>query len=472
MKLLLILILALTATLLSNTPGQTSRNSTAGRSSNEANGRRGEIAAQQVNSPAPQSIVPLVDHHTHIWSLNASSLVTEPLLPVVELPEELKRLLQDKERFGGRDKNPSALADLYTKDVLVMDPTGPTWLRGERGIKYVIDSTVIARLLPTAYEVNGSSGYIAGYEAVIQGAATDYVSNFLYVIRKGSDAKWRISSETFTIKGPPVPKASTVEQLIAEMDAAAVKRAAVLSVAYWFGNPRRKVEGDEYAKVRAENDWVAEQVARFPDRLVGFCSFNPLKDYALEELNRCVKNPSFKGLKLHFGNSMVDVLNPQHIEKLRTVFRAANEKRFPILVHLWIVGKYGREHSEAFLTQVLPAAPEIPIQIAHMAASGPNYHSDDAFEVYANAAANNDPRMKNVWVDVASMVTRNTRPETLELVAKRLRQFGLRRVLFASDRAPGGSNDTPKDAWEAFRRLPLTEQEFRTVAENVAPYMR
>jgi predicted TIM-barrel fold metal-dependent hydrolase len=256
------------------------------------------------------------------------------------------------------------------------------------------------------------------------------------------------------------------------MDAAAVKRAAVLSVAYWFGNPRRKVEGDEYAKVRAENDWVAEQVARFPTRLVGFCSFNPLKDYALEELNRCTKNPNFKGLKLHFGNSLVDVLNPQHIEKLRAVFRAANEKRFPVLVHLWIVGKYGREHSEAFLNQVLPVAPEIPIQIAHMAASGPNYHSDDAFEVYANAAAHNDPRMKNVWVDVASMVTRNTRPETLELVAKRLRQVGLRRVLFASDRVPGGSNDTPKDAWEAFRRLPLTEQEFRTVAENVAPYMR
>jgi predicted TIM-barrel fold metal-dependent hydrolase len=465
-KLILILTLSITVTLLSNSLCQTPRHS-----ANEADLGSGKIAGGPSNS-AEQLIVPLADHHTHIWSLNASRLVTEPLMPSVELPEELKRLLQDKEQFGGRDKNPAALADLYTKDTLVLNPTGPTWLRGEHGIKYVIESTVIARLLPTAYEVNGASGYIAGYEAVIQGASVEHVSNFLYVIRKGPDAKWRISSETFTLNGPPVPKASTVEQLIAEMDAAAIKRAAVLSVAYWFGNPRRKVEGDEYASVRAENDWVAEQVARFPNRLVGFCSFNPLKDYALEELNRCVKNPSFKGLKLHFGNSLVDVLNRQHIEKLRTVFRAANERRFPVLVHLWIVGKYGREHSEAFLNQVLPVAPEIPIQIAHMAASGPNYHSDDAFEVYANAAANSDPRMKNVYVDVASMVTRNTRPETLELVAKRLRQLGLRRVLFASDRAPGGTNDNPKDAWEAFRRLPLTEQEFRTVAENVAPYMR
>ncbi|HYG12020.1 MAG TPA: amidohydrolase family protein [Pyrinomonadaceae bacterium] len=472
MKLILILALTMMATLPSNPLSQTTRNRTALDSSNEANAGSGKIDAQQSNSPAPQLIVPHADHHTHIWSLNASRLVTEPLMPVVELPDHLKRLLLDKEQFGGREKNPTALADLYTKDVLVLNPTGPTWLRGERGIRYVIDSTVIARLLPTAYEVDGSSGYIAGYEAVMQGASAEYVSNFLYVIRKGADAKWRISSETFTLNGPPVAKAITVEQLIAEMDAAAVKRAAVLSVAFWFGNPRRKVEGDEYANVRAENDWVAGQVARFPTRLVGLCSFNPLKDYALEELNRCTKNPSFKGLKLHLGNSLVDVLNPQHIEKLRTVFRAADEKRFPVLIHLWTTGKYGREHSEAFLNQVLPAAPNIPIQIAHMAASGPNYHSDDAFEVYANAAANSDPRMKNVFVDVASMVTRNTRPETLELVARRLRQFGLQRVLFASDRVPGFSNDSPKDAWEAFRRLPLTEKEFRTVAENVAPYMR
>jgi predicted TIM-barrel fold metal-dependent hydrolase len=107
-----------------------------------------------------------------------------------------------------------------------------------------------------------------------------------------------------------------------------------------------------------------------------------------------------------------------------------------------------------------------------MAASGPNYHSDDVFEVYATAAAANDPRMKNVYTDVAGMVTHNTSSETLELMVKRLRQFGLKRVLFASDRVPGFGNESPKAAWESFRRLSLTEAEFRTIAGNVAPYMR
>lgn len=427
---------------------------------------------QPPRSTLQQPAVPLVDHHTHILSLNASSLVTEPLMPVVELPEALRRLLQDKEQFGGKEKNPSALADLYTKDALVLNPAGPLWLRGEQAISYVTNNTEAAKLLPTAYEVDGSSGYIAGYEADGQGESARYLSNFIYVIKKGADGKWRIASEAFTVGGPPRAKEITAEQLVSELDAAGVKRAAVLSVAYWFGNPRRKV-ADEYAKVRAENDWLAEQVARHRDRLVGFCSFNPLRDYAIEELNRCIKNPNFKGLKLHVGNSRLDVLNPEHVEKLRNVFRAANAKRFPILIHLWTsTGNYGRAHAEAFLKEIIPAAPDTTIQIAHMAATGPNYHSDDAFEVYAQAAASKDPRMKNVYVDVAGMVTSNTTPEVMELVARRLRQFGLEHVLFASDRVPGFGNEAPKDAWTSFRRLPLTEKEFRTVVENVAPYMR
>lgn len=432
------------------------------------NGKEKSIL-QKSNFNAPAPIVPLTDHHTHIWSFNASALITDPLLSEIELPAELKQLLRKKEQFGGKDKNPAALADLYTKDTLVLNPSNPSWLRGQNAIAYITNSTQVAHLVPTAYEAGDSNGYVAGYEAVVQGSSAKYVSNFLYVIRKETDGKWRIASETFTLKGPTVANAITTEQLIKEMDTAGVKRAAVLSVAFWYGKYNRKVE-DEYVKVRAENDWVAEQIAAYPDRLIGFCSFNPLKDYAIEELNRCAQNPGFKGLKLHFGNSGVDVLNPQHVEKLRVVFRTANERRLPIIVHLWTSGKYGREQAEAFLNQIIPAAPDIPIQIAHMAASGPNYHSDEAFEVYATAAARHDPRMKNVYTDVASMVTRTTSPETLILVAKRLRQFGIDHVLFGSDRSPGFGNESPKEAWESFKHLPLTEREFRKIAGNLAPY--
>ena len=65
----------------------------------------------------------------------------------------------------------------------------------------------------------------------------------------------------------PVTGTITASELIAYLDAAGIRRALVLSVAYQFGNPNRPAVEDEYAKVRAENDWTIEQVARFPGRL-------------------------------------------------------------------------------------------------------------------------------------------------------------------------------------------------------------
>lgn len=106
--------------------------------------------------------------------------------------------------------------------------------------------------------------------------------------------------------------------LIAYLDAAGIRRAAVLSIAYQFGNPNRPAVEDEYNRVKAENDWTSRQVARFPDRLRGLCGVNPLRDYALTELERCAGDPNLHaGLKLHFGNSDVDLDNAANVEQLR-----------------------------------------------------------------------------------------------------------------------------------------------------------
>ena len=53
----------------------------------------------------------------------------------------------------------------------------------------------------------------------------------------------------------------------------------------------------------------------------------------------------------------------------------------------------------------------------------------------------------------------------------RVRQLGVRRVLYGSD-AASAPNPPPREGWAAFRKVPLTEDEFRTIAANVAPYMR
>ena len=124
------------------------------------------------------------------------------------------------------------------------------------------------------------------------------------------------------------------DELVAQLDAAGVKRAAVLSAAYAYGLPARTID-HEYARVRAENDWVAAQAARHPERLVALCSFNPLKDYALLELGRCATSPGFgRGIKLDFAASDVQLDQPGHVERLRQVFRAANARGMAIVMDM------------------------------------------------------------------------------------------------------------------------------------------
>lgn len=266
-------------------------------------------------------------------------------------------------------------------------------------------------------------------------------------------------------------------QLISLLDAAGIRRAAVLSVAYILGDPKGTA-ADEYDKVKAENDWTSSQVARYPERLVAFCSINPLKPYALEELARCAKDPRLRlGLKLHFANSRVDYHNPDHLDRLRNLFAAANKYQMAIVAHMRtsISAKipYGAKEARIFLNEIVPAAPDIPIQIAHLAGAG-GYDDplvDDALSVLADAIAKGDSRTKNLHFDVTTVVLPTTDAKRMALIATRLRQLGLQRILYGSDAAAGG-NLPPREGWATFRRLPLRESEFQTIVGNVPPYMQ
>jgi predicted TIM-barrel fold metal-dependent hydrolase len=274
--------------------------------------------------------------------------------------------------------------------------------------------------------------------------------------------------------GEPV----TADDLIRLLDQAAIHRAVLFSIAYQFGDPRRPAVPNEYALVQAENDRVSREVARYPDRLRGFCGVNPLKDYALAEIARCAKDPSLHyGLKMHFGNSDVQLDVPRHVQRLREVFRAANDARMAIVVHLRSSlsrqRPYGAEQARAFVNQVLPSAPDVPVQIAHLAGGG-GYDDplvDQALGVFAEAVASHDPRMAHVYFEVSGVAGVGQWHDRAGIIATRIRQLGVDRILYGSDGAAGPGR-SPKEAWQSFTELPLSDAEIRAVAANVAPYMR
>jgi len=272
--------------------------------------------------------------------------------------------------------------------------------------------------------------------------------------------------------------AITARHVVALLDSAGIRRALLLSAAYMYGSPARTVE-DEYEKVQAENDWAGAQAAQYPERLRAFCSFNPLKDYAVDEMARCAKDPNLRhGIKLHFGNSDVQLDDPEHVRQLAKIFRSANDHRMAVVVHLRASisrsRPYGRTQARVFLEQLLPLLTDVPVQVAHLAGAGPGYDdppAQEAMAVFAEAVENRDPRTGQLWFDVATVADLDISAADAALAVKRIRQAGVERILYGSDAAAGG-NLRPREGWTAFCRLPLKEDEIKQIASNVAPYFR
>ena len=417
------------------------------------------------------AIVPRVDHHQHIVGPRAA-IPWPPLAPVPALPPELNRVVQERNRIMGTEN----VGDLYTDTAQMLDVQAESrpWVQGRDAIRRLVSSYDSAtRFVPQSFAAGDRVAHVVGV-AVTEGAPETRM-NFVLGLKRDDRGVWRIETEQATpTPPPPFVEPLTADHLIRDMDETGIERAAVLSVAYFFGTPTRKWPGDEYANVRAENDWVAAQVARHPNRLVAFCGVSPLKDYAIQEIRRCAGELRMKGLKLHFRSSRVDVLNPEHLEKVRRAFRTANELGLALVVHT-NVRPYGREQAEVFLKELLPAAPDVVVQIAHL--WGGNEFTPAALSVFADAVAAGDPRTKNLYFDLtevepAAAITSDP-AETMQAIARLIRQIGLKRILYGSDAAATADAPPTSLRWARLRhRLALTNEELKVIADNVAPYMR
>jgi predicted TIM-barrel fold metal-dependent hydrolase len=166
------------------------------------------------------------------------------------------------------------------------------------------------------------------------------------------------------------------------------------------------------------------------------------------------------------------------VRRVREVFALANTLRLPILVH--VGNNSGPEatvvaNTRTFLDTVAAAAPRVTIQVAHLWGGGG--YSGAALQAYADAVAARHPSTRNMYFDMAEapMIAARMGPRKQEVMAQivsAMRRIGLDRILFGSDEF-GRSHHQPREAWQMFRdEVPLTEEEFRVVAANVAPYLR
>jgi len=238
---------------------------------------------------------------------------------------------------------------------------------------------------------------------------------------------------------------TTAEDAIAALDEAGIERGLVLSLGYLFGG--RGTEGlDEEALVRAENDYVVAQVAGYADRLVAACSVNPLKEYALKEIQRCFDDLGVRTLKLHFTNSDVDLRLEAHVDRLRQVWSMLAAKGGFAIVHMRTGAEdYGARDAREFIDGVLAAEPGVPVHIAHMAGwGGYDDATDSALGEFVTALDDGRLDRGSIWFGLGAVVfqpeaagqdtalARVVR-EANETLVDRIRELGTDRVTYATD---------------------------------------
>lgn len=176
------------------------------------------------------TFAPAVDHHQHILGPTALP-PRETLLPFVDAPPELERLLQARAKIYANAKSASDLADVFTTDATMLTWNRPSrWVRGETDLLDVVNRVVPQpyHFRPHAYDLGTSHGSVSGIVEVGTTDGGQYALDFLWGVRKGTDGLWRIASESTTIRyAPPhYRKPITAEKVVADLDAAGSRSSA------------------------------------------------------------------------------------------------------------------------------------------------------------------------------------------------------------------------------------------------------
>jgi predicted TIM-barrel fold metal-dependent hydrolase len=261
-------------------------------------------------------------------------------------------------------------------------------------------------------------------------------------------------ADLFTGGGVPT---GTADDLIKRLDEADVERGVVLSAGY-MGWPVGLTDDSNMIR---ENDFVAAEVARYPERLIGFCGINPLFESAVAEIDRCLDLPGMVGVKLNMEGSGVDLTNPDDVAAMSAVFDKIQERDAPVLMHA------ATQHGLALdsdglanLAIILLEHPDVRVMHAHCA--GPR--DDREIEAWIR----NKLVTENSYVDTSACLKyfRDAPLAERELIVWRFRQWGIDRVLWGSDYLTILPEETPQEAIETLTKYPFTQEEIDTILAN------
>lgn len=207
----------------------------------------------------------------------------------------------------------------------------------------------------------------------------------------------------------------SADRLIREMDEAGIDKAVVLVIDAEFLTP-------DCFPAKEYNEYVAQQLRAYPDRLIGFCGIDPRrKQGAIRELERCVGDLGFRGVKLWPLTGFYPD-DPAYYP----FYERVEDLGVPILTHTGRGPHYTYlKHSRPVYVDTLAVDfPRIPIIMAHVGIPW----TEEAIGVAA--------KNPNVYVDLSSLqpLYKQAPVFLFQLLSQaKLMCGGVDKILFGSD---------------------------------------
>jgi uncharacterized protein len=275
----------------------------------------------------------------------------------------------------------------------------------------------------------------------------------------------KLVRECLPSNNPPAVYASDA---IRALDEAHVSKGVILSCAYLYGLPSLHLTPREVAeRTRRENEFTAAEVAKYPTRLVGFLSVNPLQDSAIEEIRHWRGSHVLIGLKLHFTASAVHIRSAAERWQVARVLAEAATEHIPIVIHIG-GGRLNASDAELFIRDVLPSAGQSWVQIAHAGGGLPLHDGNHlgVLRTFADHIVRDDPATRHVLFDLSFVPAAGESHEDAAALTQQIRRIGIQRFLFGSD----FNVLTPDEEIKSLDRLGLTKEEWQTLRQNCAPW--
>jgi len=253
----------------------------------------------------------------------------------------------------------------------------------------------------------------------------------------------------------------------------AVRRIDLISMAHVFSSEEFGGFKNERELVEKENSYVAAARDKHPGKTRAFCSVDPLRDYSLDELERCRTTLRTDGIKLHHNANQVYLTVPGHLAKVKRVFQFAADNRLPILLHFDNSHRrFGKPDVDLLVGSILKDIKPIDIRIAHFGTSG---GFDQRTRGFLNAFIDQlatEPTLKKhritfdisaVALDKDSEGVRRLTVEEFGVLRRYIQRLGPERISFGTDYPLY----TPAEYAAILKgRVGLTDREMRSILKN------